>query len=179
MAVEVPCQAEILLLPRWARVALGVRAARRAQALLLRDWPSATPRQIETLDRAIRLAEAVAAEAPAWATDGRVVALHRAARAAQRLADVLARQGSPARLVALAASYCAHAAEHACCDARTKDAGYVATVDVAADAPVQPQRVRQLTGGGHLSVASIMAPPLGGATKPQAASLHRFNSPTP
>ncbi len=48
-------------LPRWALVALAVRGARRAQPLFLTDWPDAPEEFQQTIENALALTEASAA----------------------------------------------------------------------------------------------------------------------
>jgi hypothetical protein len=121
-AKQLPSEKDLLSLPRWARVALAARSARRVQPLLLELFPTASARQIQTVEKAIALAEALAAEAPAWTSDTVVDALARAARAAKRLEEDLAKQGSNAGFAALAAFWSAQTAGDACNEARTRDA---------------------------------------------------------
>jgi hypothetical protein len=115
-------QDDVLQLPRWARVAFAVQCARCVQPLLQQHLPNAGVRQVEAIDRAIRLAEEVAREAPEWAPDKVVIRLHAAVIATAKMAKKVQKQSPEAAAIAIAASKAAATAEWACCQARTKDA---------------------------------------------------------
>jgi hypothetical protein len=124
--MRLPSLEDVLELPRWARVAFAVRCARRVQRLLHAHLPALTPRQLETVDRAIGFAQAVAQEAPEWAPDKVVIRLHSSFNAAAKLAKAIRKQNPVASAVAWAAAKTAESAEFACCDARTRDAARAA-----------------------------------------------------
>jgi hypothetical protein len=133
--MPIPSRDDVLQLPRWARVAFAVRCARRVQPLLDRQLPAATSRQLQTIERAIRLAEAVAQQAPEWAPDKVVIRLHAAAIAAMKLAKAVRKHSASASAIAVAAARTAEAAEYACCAVRTRDAtGAAAAARAAYDA---------------------------------------------
>jgi hypothetical protein len=130
--MQIPLSKDVAKLPRWARVAFAAGCARRVQPLFKAHLPSATARQIATIERAISLAEEVARQAPAWASDAVVIRLHAAFQAADKLARSLRRQNPGAGAIALAAAKTAEAAEYACCQGRTKDATAAAQAAKAA-----------------------------------------------
>lgn len=134
--LQLPTRDDLLELPRWARVAFAVGCARLVQPLLVVHLPAAGARKVEAVERAIRLAGDVAAEAPAWAPDKVVVRLHAAFVAATKSSRSVKKQCPPASAVFTAAAQAAASAESACCQGRVKDAAAgaeAATAAVAAD----------------------------------------------
>ncbi|VTR93217.1 leucine-rich repeat : Leucine-rich repeat protein, putative OS=Trypanosoma vivax (strain Y486) GN=TvY486_0039050 PE=4 SV=1: Pkinase: LRR_4: LRR_4: LRR_4: LRR_4: LRR_4 [Gemmata massiliana] len=77
-----PTEAEIAQLPRWARVALAVRCARRVLPLFRHDWPAAPFEHIESVVQAVELAERLWAQAAAGFRGSNRAVAARAGRAA-------------------------------------------------------------------------------------------------
>jgi hypothetical protein len=132
MEPRVPAKEDVLQLPRWARVAFAVRCARRVQPLLRQHLPTAGVRQVEAVERAIRLAEEVARQAPAMAPDKVVIRLRAALIATSKMAKSLKERSPQAAAIAAAAGKAAEAAEWACCQAPVKDASSAAAAASAA-----------------------------------------------
>ena len=59
--VRLPTREEIATLPQWARVALAVRCAMRAQPLFVLGWPKAPRDHVEEVERAIAAAACLTA----------------------------------------------------------------------------------------------------------------------
>jgi hypothetical protein len=131
-APRIPTKEDVLQLPRWARVAFAVQCARRVQPLLRQLLPAAGVRQVEAVERAIRLAQEVAREAPAWAPGAVVIRLHAALKAASKMAKSLKERSPQAAAIATVAGKAAEAAEWACCQAPSKDASCAAAAAAAA-----------------------------------------------
>jgi hypothetical protein len=91
-----------------------------------------TTRQLQAVERALTLAEAVAREAPEWAPEKVVIRLHAAFKAADKLAKAVEMQDPIASAIALSAAKTAQAAESACCASRTRDATRAAEAASAA-----------------------------------------------
>jgi len=133
---QLPTRDDLLELPRWARVAFAVRCARLVQPLLIVHLPNAGARHVEAVERAIRLAEDAASEAPERAPDKVVIQLHAASVACSKASKSVRKQSPPASAVLTAAAQAAAAAESACCQGRVKDAtagAEAATAAIAAD----------------------------------------------
>jgi hypothetical protein len=139
---RIPTSDDVSQLPRWARVAFAVQCARRVQPFLRAALPTATTRQIQAVERALTLAEAVAREAPEWAPDKVVIRLHAAFKAADKLAKAVEEQDPIASAIALAAANAAQAAEYACCASRKRDATGAAEAARAAYAAVPTEAMR-------------------------------------
>lgn len=54
---------DLASLPHWARIALAARCARRVVPIFKQNWPNALPARLQSVERAIALAEQSAAEA--------------------------------------------------------------------------------------------------------------------
>jgi hypothetical protein len=130
--IQLPTTEHLLQLPRWARVAYAVLWARRLHALVNSPTTELKTRQVQTLERAIRLAATVAVAAPRRASDKTVIDLHAAMNKARQLSKELQHANPLASAAALAASKAAESAEHACCDARRQDAAAAADAARAA-----------------------------------------------
>jgi len=100
--------------------------------LLVVHLPAASTRQVEAVERALRLARDAAAEGPAWAPDRVVIRLHAAFLAATKLSKAVEKQCPPAAAVLKAAAQAAASAESACCQGRVKDAAAGAEAAAAA-----------------------------------------------
>jgi hypothetical protein len=110
---RLPTKKDLLQLPRWARVAFAARCARHVQPLLRTALPDAGVRQVEAVERAIRLAEEVARQAPRWAPDRVVIRQHAAFLAAEKMAGKLVATNPVAAAVARVAAHAARTAEKA------------------------------------------------------------------
>ncbi len=106
------------------------------QPLLVVYLPDAPGDQVEAVERANRLAESVASEAPQWAPDKVVIQLHAAFVAATKASKSVKKECPPACAIFTAAAQAAAAAESACCQGRVKDAtagAEAAAAAIAAD----------------------------------------------
>ncbi len=122
---RLPTREELQGLPRWARVAFAARCARRVQPLFKLLWPEAPRKHIAAVDRAITLAELLAAD-PASARDDLDAAV-RAVYAA--CTDAWADNNESAAFAAQAAGEAAYAAQ-----AAYTDTDAAAATDVVAHA---------------------------------------------
>ena len=95
-----PTLAEILQLPRWARVAFAARCARRVLPQFNANWPDAPPEYAQAVESAVSIAESSARNATVDLVSGPM----RAAYAAARDADTYHLARSAAYTAAIAAN---------------------------------------------------------------------------
>lgn len=72
--VTLPTEDEISQLPRWARVALAARCARRALPHHQKNWPDAKKKLIESIEKAVTLAEEATTTGTVYPDDANIIA---------------------------------------------------------------------------------------------------------
>jgi hypothetical protein len=140
-------EAEIRLLPRWARVAFAARCARRVLPLFAKAWPDvpfffseAVRIAVETAEQMAALGDQPYADAAIDAARAATAAIHAAARAAYA-ADAAAYAADAAAYAADAAARAADADARAA-DADAKAAARAADAADAADAAARAAEAR-------------------------------------
>jgi hypothetical protein len=132
MKPSLPNKDDLAKIPRWARVALAVRCARRVTPLLRRSWPEASAQHVTLLNQALNFAEGIPSGSSSQKTSEIEASASKSGSALRGIASrANSEDCSPAAEVALAVSYACFAALAALRNAPATDATEMAISSAA------------------------------------------------